>query len=253
MSTLVFSIVIGFPAIGALAAWFAALRSWRSLTLGVSGGSALPEMRRRLVPLLVMPSSLIMYGLVVSLIVLGEAVPDTVALPSALSYGVPGLLAGLGTAVIYRQGVRAAVASTQDFGRVLVLAVMPQFSAVCGLIVAFLLIGGGSGRIGDVLFGRDAQWLVSTLAMVGGFGGPAGAWLAASAWDFATTKTWPRALVRSARGGLFGITCFALAIIFLSDWLILAFVVAWFGGTVVLGLILYMTAKHKRLRATRTS
>src|SRR5207249_536436 len=120
--TLVFSIVIGFPAIGALAAWFAALRSWRSLTLGVSGGSALPEMRRWLVPLLVMPSSLIMYRLVVSLIVLGEAVPDTVALPSALSYGVPGLLAGLGTAVISLQGVRAAVASTQDFGRSVVKA-----------------------------------------------------------------------------------------------------------------------------------
>ena len=247
MSTLVFSIVIGFPAIGALAAWFAALRSWRSLTLGVSGGSALPEMRRRLVPLLVMPSTLIVYGLVVSLIVLGEDVPDTVALPSAFSYGVPGLLAGLGTAVIYRLGVRSAVASTQDFGRVLVLAVMPQVSALFGLIVAFLLVGGGSSRVGDMLFGTDAPWLVSALAMVGGFGGPAGAWLAASAWDFATTRTWPRALVRSARGGLFAIACFALAIIFLSDWLILAFVVAWFGGTLVLGLILYMRARHNRL------
>src|SRR5256712_4396841 len=177
----------------------------------------------------------------------GEDVPDTVALPSAFSYGVPGLLAGLGTAVIYRQGVRAAVASSQDFGRVLVLAVMPQFSAVCSLIVAFLLIGGGSGRIGDVLIGRDAQWLVSALAMVGGFGGPAGAWLAASAWDFATTKTWPGAFVRSAHRGLFAIACFALAIIFLSDWLILAFVVAWFGGTLVLGLILYMRARRNRL------
>jgi len=251
--TSVFLIVIGSPAIGALIAWFAALRSWRSLTLGVSAGSAFRESRRLLVPLLVLPSTLIVYGLVVSLSVLGEDVPDTVALPSAFSYGVPGLLAGLGTAVIYRQGVRAAVASTQDFARVLVLAVMPQVSAVFGLIVAFLLIGGGSGRIGDRLFGTDAQWLVSALAMVGGFGGPAGAWLAASAWDFATTKTWPRALVRSARGGLFAIACFAIAMIFLSDWLILAFVVAWFGGTLVLGLILYMTARHKRLRAIRTS
>src|SRR2546425_5499762 len=200
-------------------------------------------MRRRLVPLLVMPSSLIVYGLVVSLIVLGEDVPDTVALPSAFSYGVPGLLAGLGTAVIYRQGVRAAVASSQDFGRVLVLAVMPQFSAVSGVIVAFLLIGGGSGRIGDILFGTDVHWLVSALALVGGFGGPAGAWLAASAWGFATTKTWPKALVKSARGGLFAIACFALAIIFLSDWLILAFLVAWFRGTLGLGLILFMTAR----------
>ena len=202
---------------------------------------------------MVMPSTLIVYGLVVSLVVLGESVPNTVAVPSAFSYGVPGLLAGLGMAIIYRHGVRAAVASREEFGRVVVLAVMPQFSAVLGLMVSFLLIGGGSNGTGFILFGTGAIWLVSALAMLGGLGGPAGAWLAASAWDFATTTTWPKALVGSARGGLLAIACFALAMTFLSDWRLLALVVAWFGGSLTLAVVLYLTARHKKLRAIRTS
>ncbi len=206
-----------------------------------------------MIPLVVMPSTLIVLGFVVSLLVLGEAVPDAAAQPAALAYGVPGLLAGLGMAIIYRRGIRAAVASKQEFGWALPLAVTPEASAVFGLVVSFLLIGGGSNRIGVMFFGTEAVWLVSALAMVGSIGGPVGAWLAASAWDFATKETWPKALARSARGGYVTVTCFALAMVFLQEWLVLLFIVVYFGGALAVGVLLFLRARHKGLRGTRPS
>lgn len=206
-----------------------------------------------MIPLVVMPSTLIVFGLVVSFLMLGEAVPDGVAQPAALAYGVPGLLAGLGMAIIYRRGIRAAVASKEEFGRVLPLAVMPETSAIFGLVVSFFLIGGGSDRTGVMLFGAGAVWLVSALSMIGGIGGPLGAWLAASAWDFATKETWPRALARSARGGYVTLACFALAMVFLQEWLVLLFVMLYFGGALALGVVLFLRARHKRVRGTRVS
>ena len=206
-----------------------------------------------MIPLIVLPSTLILFGLVVSFLVLGEAVPDTVAQPAALAYGIPGLLSGLGMSIIYRRGIRAAVSSKQEFGRVLPLAVMPETSAIFGLVVSFLLIGGGPLRTGVMLFGTEAVWLASALAMVGGIGGLLGAWLAASGWDFVTTETWPKVLATSARGGYVTAVCFALAMVFLQEWLALLFVLIWFGGALALGLVLFVRARHKRIRSTRPS
>src|SRR2546425_11286738 len=131
--------------------------------------------------LVVLPSTLIAFGLVGSLLVLGEAVPEAVAYPAALAYGVPGFLAGLGMAIIYRRGIRVAVASKPDFARVLTLAVMPETSAVFGMAVFFFLIGGGSNGSGSRLFGSEEGGLNSALAMGAGIGGPLGARLPACA------------------------------------------------------------------------
>src|SRR3989442_4324978 len=112
---------MGLRTVGALGAWFAALRSLRTAPTRVSPGSGLREARRPMILLVVLPSTLIAFGLVGSLLVLGEAVPEAVADPPALAYGVPGFLAGLGIAIIYRRGVPVAGASKAKFLTVLTL------------------------------------------------------------------------------------------------------------------------------------
>ncbi len=253
MSLLVFTILMGLPTVGALAAWFAAVRSLRTAPARVDPGSSLREARGRTSLLFVLPTTLIVFGLVGSFLELGRAVPDAVAHPAALAYGVPGFLAGLGMAIVYRRGTSVAVAAKPDFARVLLLAVMPETSALFGLVVFFLLIGRGSNWTGFVPFGTEAVWLVSALAMVGGIGGPLGARLAASAWDFATRETWPRALTRSARGGYVTVVSFALVLVLLQGWLILLVGLLYFGGALALGVVLFLRAKHKRLRGMRIS
>src|SRR5437870_3099352 len=212
---------MGLPTVGALVAWFAALRSLRTAPTRVSLGLGPREARRRMGLLVILPTTLIVFGLVGSFLALGGAVPDAAAYPAALAYGVPGFLAGLGMAIIYRPGTRVAVATKPEFARVLLLAVMPETSALFGLVVFFFLIGRGSNGTGVILFGTQSAWLVSALAMVGGIGGPLGARLAASAWDFATRETWPRALVKSAQGGYVTVACFALALVLFGGWLVL--------------------------------
>jgi F0F1-type ATP synthase membrane subunit c/vacuolar-type H+-ATPase subunit K len=203
--------------------------------------------------LVVLPTTLIVFGVVGSFLLLGEAVPDAVAYPAALAYGVPGFFAGLGMAIIYRRGIRVAVAAKPDFARVLTLAVMPETSALFGLILFFFLIGRGSKGTGFVPFGTEWAWLVSALATVGGIGGPLGARLAASAWDFATRETFPRALVKSAQGGYVTVACFALALVLLGGWLVLALVLVYFGGALALSVLLFLRARRTRLRGTRPS
>ena len=253
MSLVVFIILMGFPTVGALLAWFAALRSLRTAPTRLSLGSSLREARRRMSLFVVLPTTLIVFGLVGSFLDLGGAVPDAVAYPAASAYGVPGFLTGLGMAIIYRRGIRVAVAAKPDFARVLTLAVMPETSAVFGLVVFSFLIGEGSNGTDLLLFGTELAWLVSALAMVGGIGGPLGAWLAASAWDFATRETFPRALVKSAQGGYVTVACFALALVLLGGWLVLVLVLVYFGGALALGSLLFLRARRTRLRGTRPS
>jgi len=250
---LAYVVLLVFPAVGALTAWVAALRSWRTARTQISSDAEVREARGKMIALAVMPATLIVFGFAASLLVLGETTPDAIAQPAALAYGVPGFLSGLGTAIIYRRGLLTAVTSKQGFGRVMPLAVMPETSAVFGMVVSNLLIGRASSFTGVTPSGTETAWLVSALAMVGGIGGPVSAWLAASAWDFTTTKTWPRALARSGRGGMFTVACFAFAMAILGEWLILAFVLVYFGVVEGVGVVLFARARHKRLQGTKPS
>lgn len=253
MSLLVFVILMGFPTVGALTAWVAALRSLRTARGQIPPGSDARGARGRLATLLVLPSTLILFGLVVPSLVLGETIPDSVAEPAALAYGVPSLLAGLGMAIIYWRGIPAAVASNQGFGRVLPLAVTPGTSAVLGLVVSFFLIGVGTNFLSVPAVRAETAWLASLLAMVAGLGGPLGAWLAASAWDFKTKETWPRALAQSRRGDYVTALGFALAMVVLGEWLIVVLIAVYFAATLALGSARLMRARRKRLQDGKAS
>jgi F0F1-type ATP synthase membrane subunit c/vacuolar-type H+-ATPase subunit K len=248
LAALDFLVLMGFPSVGALAAWVAALRSWRTARSQIPPGSHIREARGRLIPLMLIPSTLIVFGLVVSLLLLGETIPDSLAQPAALAYGVPGLLAGLGFAIIYRRGISAAVASRQMFGRVLPLAVMPETSAVFGLVVSFFLIGGGVNLASGMPFGLSAAWLASALAMLGGLGAPMGAWFAVRAWDFKTLESWPKARSRATRGDYVSVLCLALAMAVLAEWLLAVLLAAFFVVTLALGSARVVKIRQRRLQ-----
>lgn len=250
---MVVAVLLAFPTVGALAAWVVALRGWRESRGQVPSGSEGREARVRVIPLMVLPTTLIVFGLVLFFLVLGETLPDAVALPAALAYGVPGLLTGLGMALVYRRGIVAAAVSKRGFGRVLPLATMPETAAVFGLVASLLLIGGATNPASVEACGADAAWLASALVMVGGIGGPVGAWLAVSSWDFKTKETWARANARGARGGYLTVACFALGMAVLGQWLIVLLLALYLGGVLAFGLALFRRARRKRSGGTKAA
>lgn len=252
MSLFTFIMLMGLPAAGAGLAWAAVLRAWREVDLRTLPGSNGREARGRAIPFVVLPTILIVFGLVVTLLLLGRAVPDSLALPAALAYAVPALLSGVGMAIIGRRGLLAAAASKQGFGRVLPLAVMPQTAAVFGLVVSFFVIGLSAGSSGSPSLRAEMSWLAALLTMAGGVGAPLGAQLAASAWDFETIVTWPKALSRSARGGYLTIVSFTIAMAVLGEWFMVLLMVLYFGGTFAFGLLLFMRARRRRSDARRS-
>jgi hypothetical protein len=204
--------------------------------------------------LAILPSTLVVFGLVVSLLLVGESVLDAAAMPVALAYAVPGLLSGFGMAIIYKQGFLPAVTvSKRVFGRFLSLALMPLTGAVFGVVASLWLIDGGSHPVGLLPFGPETTWLAAGLSMVGGLGGPVGAWLAASEWDFRTAETRPKALSKSTGGSMLTAVCFALVMAVLGQWLIVLLLVLYFGVILAVGVALFMRARRKRPEAMKPS
>ncbi len=229
MSVAISIISLGLPAAGALVAWAVALHAWRAarshLPLHPEGRQA----RGRVITLILMPTFLILFGFVILSLVLGEQVPDATAWPAALSYGVPGLLSGVGMAIIYHRGVAAAAASNRGFGHVMSLAAMSGNAGVSGAIVSLLLITGGSNSARVPWLGLDPRWLAAMLSMVGSLGGPMGSWLAASEWDFRTAETWPRVRTKATRVGILMAALLVFALVVLNEWLIVLLLVLLFG------------------------
>lgn len=251
MSVLVVAILIAFPTVGALAAWVVAAHGWRQSRGQTPSGLKSREAQGRVIPFVMLPATSIVLGLAISFLLLGETLPDAVALPAALAYGIPGFLSGLGMALVYKRGMFAATASNEGFGRVMPLAVMPETTAVFGLVVSFVLIGGGSNTASVPPFGAETAWLASALVIFGSFGGPLGAWLAVSSWDFKTKETWPLALARSGHGGYVTVAGFAIALVVLAEWFLVLLVILYSAGIVALGLVRFARLRRERSDAVK--
>lgn len=250
MVVLVLIILLGLPAVGALLAWFAALRSWHVARSRISSDLEARGARGRLMIFVVLPATQILFGLVIFFLVLGENIPDATSVPAALASGGPGLFAGLGMSLIFRRGIGLAVMSKRGFARVLTLAVIPSMSAMFGVVVSFFLIGGGSMTVGAASFGLEVTWTAAALAVVGAIGGLLSAWLASSSWDFRTMELWPKALIRSGWGELITGATFGVAMAVLGQWLISLLLVVYLGGSLGLGVLRYQRARRRRASGT---
>lgn len=253
MWSLAYITLLGFPSVGVLAAYAAALHSWQRTLIRFPPSPDVRGSRGKITALMALPIPLVVFGLVLLFLLFGEEIPETLAQPAALAYGVPAFLSGLGVAIIYTRGFTPAVFTKEGFGRVMLLAILSLTSAIFGLVISFLLIGGASNPAKSTAWTTDTVWLTSALSMIGGMGSPISAWFAVSAWDFKTKETWPRAGVRSARGGYLTAVCFTVAMALLQEWLLLLFMVLYFGAIIALGIGLFFRARHKRLRGMKPS
>lgn len=250
---LAYVVLLVFPSVGVLAAYAAALRSWRRVRTRTSPSPDVRGLRGKMIALMALPTPLLLFGLVLLFLLFGEEVPETITQAAVLAYGVPAFLSGIGVAIIYTRGFTPTLFTKDGYGRVIPLAVMPLTSAVFGLVISFLFIGSASNLAKSTPWPADTVWLASALSMIGGIGGPVGAWFAVSAWDFKTKETWPKAVAWSGRGGYVTVVCFTLAMAVLGYWLLVLFVVLYFGATIVLGIALFFRARHKRLQGMRPS
>lgn len=241
-------LLIGLPTFGALTAWGVGLRAWRAARSRAPRGPQGRDVRGRTIPLMVLPTTLILFALVILFLLLGEAIPDAEALPAVLSCGVPGLLSGMALAIVNRRGIAAAAASNRGFGHVMLLAVQPVTPSVFGLLVSFFLIGVGSNAGGILPFPAGTAWTASAFSMIGGVGGLVSAWLAASFWDFETEETWPKALARSGLGEFVTVACLAFAMAILGEWL-MELLVLYFVCILAVGL---MRSRRGRRSAPRS-
>ncbi len=250
MSSAVAVLPLGLSSLGAAAAWVVAFRAWWAVRPQIPSGPEGREARGRLITMMILPTTLVLFGLVILLLMLGERVSDAQALPAGLSSGVPGLLSGVGMAMTYRRAISAAATSKQMFGRALPLVTTADTAAIFGTLVSVLLVGGGSHPTATSIAGLDSAWMATVFSMAGGVSAPLGAWFAVSSWDFKTEKLWPRALTRSGNSGYVSVAFFALSMVVLGQWLIVLLLVLLIGVALALGLALLFRARRKGQKVT---
>jgi F0F1-type ATP synthase membrane subunit c/vacuolar-type H+-ATPase subunit K len=176
-----------------------------------------------LLTLLVLPTVLIIYGFVLLFLALQPAarsIPLELMEVAAISYAIPGLLTGLGMALIYRRGAAAVAVRKELFGRILTAGVLPHTAALFGLITSFLILGGlliWADSIPAVGFATQYS-IVSRAAFyisLGALGAPLSAFLFTFKWDFATEEAWGRALALATLGEVVSIVglVFAMSVL----------------------------------------
>jgi len=190
---------IGLPAIGTLAAVVGAWTSWSSATRGMAAAEKRQWIGRFLV-FLQLPFFMILFGLVLFVLFLGRAGrPSGQTEWAALAYGISGMLTGFAFAIVFRGGVAHSIAVSRDFGRVLVLATLPETVALFGFSLAFLILGQSAPddpiSIGVVV---EASRTAALWMIAGSFVAPVEAYAMVAYWRFESLKRWTRAIVIGA-------------------------------------------------------
>lgn len=193
---LVATYAIGLPLVGLLAAVSSAALSWKSGTGGMDA-AARKRSRKRLIVFLELPAFLALFGAVGAFLIVGHSddLPSAQLEWAALCVGVPGMLTGFGHAIIYHRGVAHSIRTSIDFGRVVVLATLPQSAALFGFAMGFLILGqdvGGSVSAADVVEASRA----AALYLIGGsLVAPVEAYAMVAYWRFEPGERWIRGVL----------------------------------------------------------
>lgn len=141
VSLLTYILALGLPSLGAISAWIAIIMSIKSIKSrdGVPSTPDLPA--SKLMPFFMHSSTLIIFGFVIVTLLYSPKVQlsDSVEEFIAMTYGITGVFAGLGFTIVYYRGIGRIVKAPELFGRVLIVGILPETSALLGLIVAFYM------------------------------------------------------------------------------------------------------------------
>lgn len=203
---------IGLPALGALAAVVAGWVSWGQATESMAP-AARRLLRGRLLVLLSIGWTEILFGLSLFILLLGRvgAVPDARLEWAALAYGVPGMMACFSFAIIYLPGIRHIVRAPADFGRLVVINVLPETAALFGFAAGFLILGPRTSDPGSVPLSVEAARNSALYMISGSFVAPLMAWAMVSVWKFESLDLWKKAIRVGAGINMILLVTFALA------------------------------------------
>ncbi len=211
---LVATYAIGLPLLGTTAAGSAAALSWKSATEGMDAAARRP-FRGRLLVFLELPATVVLFGAVLTFLIASRSddVPAAQLEWAALTMGVPGMLTGVAYAIIYHPGVAHSIRAPTDFGRVVVLATLPQTAALFGFAMGLLILGQASdpASLAAVV---EASRVAALYLIAGSFVVPFEAYAMVAYWRFESQKRWSRTIVVGS--GLEVILLVAFALAFLS-------------------------------------
>ncbi len=187
---------IGLPAFGALAAMATACVSWSAATEAMEATAKRRMMPRLLVLAVELPVVPVLFGVVLYVLLLGRTDRPSAQLEWAtLSSGVPGMLTGFAFAIVLHRGVAHSVSVPGAFGRVAVLAALPQTLALFGFSMAFLILGRTSA---DPALVVEASRTAALYMIAGSLVAPVEAYAMVATWRFESLERWKRALVIAA-------------------------------------------------------
>ena len=192
--------------------------SWGQATVAMDP-AAKKVLRGRLVVLLSIVSTEILFGSALFILLIGRvgAVPDGRLEWAALAYGIPGMMACFAFAIVFLPGIRHMVRTPSDFGRLVVVNVLPETVALFGFAAAFLILGPRTMPPGSVPPSVEAARL-SSLYMIGGsVAAPLMAWGMTAVWKFESLERWKRATIAGVGIEMIALVAFALSFLALGS------------------------------------
>jgi len=124
---------------------------------------------------------------------------------AAMAYGIPSLLSGIGTGIVFSRGISKAIQDDKLFSRVLVYVMHPLTAAVFGFVISFLILGHilpfslvpEPPHSGITV---ESAWRAAIFSSIGGIAAPFSAILSTSYRDAWQPRGMGRALIRSTIG-----------------------------------------------------
>lgn len=135
---------------------------------------------------------------------------------SALAYGIAGLLAGIGIAIVYWRGAGAAAVHQTQFRPVLALSALPETAELVGFSFAFILLGYARNLPAGIAVIPPGAQVAAILIGIGSLGAPMMSVLAMSAYDLQSKVSWKKGLRRASIASWFPLVFLVLALLSLS-------------------------------------
>jgi len=199
VADLILVYTLGLPALGSLTAILAIM-----VSRGHATEQMAPEAKRRFrgqFMVLGQSASIpMLFGVAMYMLLIGRiaAKPLPQLEWAALAYGVPGMMAGFGMAIIYLPGLKHMVLDTRIFILIVVVSALPLTAANFGFAAAFLIRGASPSDPSSLAALIEASRLASLFMAGTSLVVPAMAYAIVMTWRFESRERWKKAIVVGA-------------------------------------------------------